>query len=283
MQTIYSIMDKLFPVEFLQYAFMKNAFLAILLITPLFAILGSMAVNNNMAFFSDALGHSALTGIALGVVLGINNDIICMVAFGVFLAMIITKIKRANTSSSDTIISVFSSTSIAIGLIILSFGGSFAKYSAYLIGDILSIQYTELLYLLLLFVSVIIIWTVIYNKLLVLSINTSFARSRAVKVNLYENIFIILIALTVMLSIKWVGMLVINSLLILPAAAARNISRNIKQYFGFSILISFVSGVLGLVFSFYLNTSAGASMSLIAVLIFFITFMLRSVFGLRRT
>jgi ABC-type Mn2+/Zn2+ transport systems, permease components len=282
MDVIYTIIETILPFEFLKYDFMKNAFLAVLIITPLFAILGTMTVSNNMAFFSDALGHSALTGIALGIALGINNDIICMIAFGIFLALLIAKVKRANTASSDTIISVFSSLSIAVGLIILSKGGSFAKYSTYLIGDILSVDKIEIIYILILFVVLFVIWSFIFNKLLIVSINFQLAKSRSIKAFLYENIFIILVALTVMLSIKWVGMLVINSLLILPAAASRNISRNTKQYFFISIFISLFSGIGGLIFSYYFDTSAGASMSVIAALMFFVTYLMRQIFGLRR-
>uniref|UniRef100_UPI003FEE4F46 metal ABC transporter permease n=1 Tax=Candidatus Fimivicinus sp. TaxID=3056640 RepID=UPI003FEE4F46 len=110
MNVIYQILDAILPFSWLDYHFMKNAFVAVLLITPLLGMLGTMAVNNKMAFFSDALGHSALTGVALGVLLGIQNDLISMIAFGVLLALVITRVKAAKTASADTVISVFSST-----------------------------------------------------------------------------------------------------------------------------------------------------------------------------
>lgn len=165
-----------------------------------------------MAFFSDALGHSALTGVALGVLLGIQNDLISMIAFGVLLALVITRVKSAKTASADTVISVFSSTAIALGLVILSAGGGFSKYSQYLIGDILSITPREILLLAITLVIVILIWGIIYNRLLLLSINTDLAASRGVKTAVVENIFVVLVAVVVMLSIKWVGVLLINSL-----------------------------------------------------------------------
>ena len=114
MTVIYQILETVLPFSWLDYNFMKNAFVAILLITPLLGVLGTMAVNNKMAFFSDALGHSALTGVALGVLLGIQNDLISMIAFGVLLALVITRVKSAKTASADTVISVFSSTAIAL-------------------------------------------------------------------------------------------------------------------------------------------------------------------------
>lgn len=275
MSVIYNIIDTILPFSFLEYNFMKNAFLAVLLITPLFGMLGTMAVNNKMAFFSDALGHSAMTGIALGVLLGIDNELISMVAFGVLLALAITKVKSANVVSSDTVISVFSSTAMAFGLVILSIGGGFSKYSQYLIGDILSITPTELAYLAVTLVVVTVVWGLIYNKLLLLSINADLASSRGVKTVVVENVFVVLVAVVVMLSIKWIGVLLINSLLILPAASARNVSRNSKQYLSCSVLFAMVSGIAGLIASYAFNTSAGASIVLVSAMIFFLTYLLR--------
>ena len=139
MSGIYALMDTLLPFEWLHYTFMKNALIAILLLTPLFGMLGTMAVDNKMAFFSDALGHSALTGIAIGVVLGWQSQMSAMLLFGILWAVLITFVKHHSKMSADTIISVFSSTSIALGLVVLSRGGAFAKYSSVLVGDVLSV------------------------------------------------------------------------------------------------------------------------------------------------
>ena len=114
MDMIYQAIDALLPFEALQFTFMKNAFLAILLLTPLLGLLGTMAVNKQMAFFSDALGHSALTGIGLGIVLGLSDDLLSMLIFGIVWAIMICRIKQTGAASTDTIISVFSSTSVAV-------------------------------------------------------------------------------------------------------------------------------------------------------------------------
>lgn len=275
MEVIYNVMENLLPFAWAQYDFMKNAVLAVFLITPLLGMLGTMAVNHNMAFFSDALGHSALTGIALGVVLGIDNELISMVAFGVLLALIITKVRSAGTASADTVISVFSSAAIALGLVILSAGGGFSKYSSYLIGDILSVTPSEIALLALTLVIVTVIWYFLYNKLMLVSINRELAASRGVRVNLVENLFVVLVAVVVMLSIKWVGVLLINSLLILPAACARNFAANSKQYLFSSVGISLFSGIGGVIASFYFNTSAGATIVLLSAVIFFVSYLLR--------
>ena len=149
MSGVYALMDTLLPFEWLHYTFMKNALIAIVLLTPLFGMLGTMAVDNKMAFFSDALGHSALTGIAIGVVLGWQSQMSAMLLFGLIWAVLITFVKHHSKMSADTIISVFSSTSIALGLVVLSRGGAFAKYSSVLVGDVLSVAQGDLLALLL--------------------------------------------------------------------------------------------------------------------------------------
>ena len=275
MNTVYALMDALLPFEWLHYTFMKNALLAILLITPLFGMLGTMAVDNRMAFFSDALGHSALTGIAIGVVLGIGNQMVSMLVFGILWAVLIAFVKHNSKMSADTIISVFSSTSIALGLVILARGGAFAKYSGYLVGDVLSVTPGDLLALLLTLIATAVVWVLLFNPLLLTSVNAPLAQSRGVRAKLTEYAFTVLVAVAVMMSIRWVGVMLINSLLILPAAASRNMARNAAWYMRLSVLIALCCGVAGLVLSYYLNTSAGAAIVLCAAAVYFATLPLR--------
>lgn len=254
------------------YDFMVSAFLAIMIITPLFAILGTMIVNNKMAFFSDALGHSALTGIAVGVICGIPDTNLSMVVFGVVFALLLNWIKSKSTASTDTIISVFSSCCIAIGLAILSRGGNFSKYSSLLVGDILSITRREIIYLLLIFIATIVFWVLCYNRLQAVSLHRTLAKSKQFRIRLIENLFSVFIALMVMLSIKWIGILIINALLILPAASSRNIAENVREYHLFAVIFSVFSGILGLVISYYTNVATGPMIVIIASVIFFATY-----------
>lgn len=272
MSLIYEIIEAVLPFSFARFDFMKNALLAVLLVTPLFGMLGTMAVNNKMAFFSDALGHSALTGIAIGVALGIGNPLVCMLTFGIVFGLAIRKVKSGTKASSDTVISVFSSVSMALGIVILSGSGGFAKYSSYLIGDILTVSPSYIGLMAVVLVCVYIVWYFIYNNLLLLSVNPSLSSSRGIKNALTENIFVVILAVAVMLSIKQIGILTINSLLILPAAAARNISSNSRQYLVLSTIISMICGIAGLIISFYAGTAAGATMVLIAAAVYFVTY-----------
>lgn len=268
----YNLVDILLPFSWAQHIFMKNALLGVLLVTPIFGMLGTMVVNNRMAFFSDALGHSALTGIAIGVILGIKQPLWSMIMFSLLLTIAILIVKRAQTISTDTIIGVFSSAAIALGIVILSIKGGFSRYSVYLIGDLLSIKAADLIMLGIAFIILIFFWIFFFNKLLVASLNQPLAKSRGIKVARYEYFFTIIMALIITISIQWVGILVINSMLILPAAAARNIAQNIKQYHIISILIAVSSGLSGLILSYFWGTAAGASIVLISAMFFIATF-----------
>lgn len=271
MEAIYSILETIIPFEFIDYAFMKNALIAIILITPIFAILGTMIVNNKMAFFSDALGHSALTGIAIGMVLGVTNINVGMILFAIVFALLLNYVKNKATSGADTIISVFSSIAIALGLALLAQSGNFNKYSSYLVGDILSITDTEILYVFIAAIFVYVFWYFTFNKLNVISINSTLAKSKGIRVKKIDNIFAMLIAIIVMISIRWIGILLINSLLILPAASSRNIAKNMRFYHLFAILFSVFSGIAGLIVSYYFNIPTGPMIVLISGAIYFIT------------
>lgn len=277
MEVIYDILEVILPFDFMSYTFMKNAFLAILLVSPIFAMVGTMIVNKKMAFFSDALGHSALTGIAIGMLLGMTNINISMILFAVIFALLLNFIKNKTTYGADTIISVFSSIAIALGLAMLSQSGNFNKYSSYLVGDILSISEAEIGYLFLAFILTFVFWYYLFNKLNAVSLNTTLAKSKGINVKTMENIFAVLIAIMVMISIRWVGILLINSLIILPAASSRNIAMNMRTYHLFSILIALFSGITGLIISYYQNIPTGPMIVIISGIIYFLTFGIKKV------
>lgn len=276
MNVIYDIIDMCLPFAWLEPTFMKNAFLAVLVAAPLFGGLGSFVVSNNMAFYSDAIGHSALTGIALGIILGIKNPILSMVVFSLLLGCAIITVKTKGKTSADTIIGVFSSAAVALGLVLLSATGNFAKYQKYLVGDILSIQPSEIALLLVVALLVIIIWTLFYNKMLLTNMHRTFAKSRGVSVFFIEQLFALTTALIVAVSIHWTGLLVINSLLVLPAAAARLVTRSSRSYVLTSVLISLQSSVIGLIISYYWDSVSGATIVLVNTVAFVVCLALGS-------
>lgn len=270
----------LLPLEFLQWDFMKNALLAVLLMAPLFGLCGTMIVTGRMSFFSDALGHSAFTGIAIGCICGVAAPTWVAVAFAVVFALLFSFVRSRSNQAVDTIIGVFSSTAVALGIFIATLGGgSFTKYNKYLIGDILSVTPGQIGMLFLVLVGVVVFWVIYSNRMLLAFVHPQLASSRGVQVGAVNTLFTVAIAVVVTLAISWVGLLILNSLLVLPAASARNVSRNVKQYHAFSVVFALVAGVAGLILSYYLGASAGAAISLVLAGIFAVTFALRKVRG----
>lgn len=277
MDVMYNLIDSLLPFKWASFVFMKNALLAIIFVAPTFGILSTMVVSNKMAFFSEAIGHSTLTGIAIGMIVGIGDPLWAMLIFSFVLAILISLVNKNSSSSTDTIIGVVSSASIAVGTVILSRGGGFAKYSSYLIGDLLSITPGEIKTLFAVFLIVLLFWFVLFNDLAIISTNKSLANSRKIKVFGIETLFTILIAMIVTISIQWVGILIINSFLILPAAGARNIANNMKQYHIISIVIAMISGITGLIGSYYLNSATGATIVVVMSMFFVVTMLFKTV------
>ena len=278
MELWYFLVD-LLPFEWAQPGsmyFMKHALLAVLIISPLFGILSTMVVHSRMSFFSDALGHSAFTGMAIGALCGFGEPTWAAVVFAVVFALLFNWVRRRSHLASDTVIGVFSSTAVALGIFISTVGGrSFTKFNNLLIGDILSVEPAKVGLLALILLLVAALWAVSFNHLMLSAVHPALADSRGIRVFWQETVFSVAIAVVVTVSMTWVGLLVINSLLVLPAAASRNVARNMWQYHLFSLLGAVAAGVAGLMTSYYVGASAGAAITLYLAGWFMITFLLR--------
>ena len=246
--------------------FMKNALLAVLVVTPLFGLLSTMVVESRMAFFSDALGHSAFTGMAIGALCGLAEPVGAAVVFAVVIALLFTLIRQRTHMASDTAISVFSSAAVALGIFLSTLGGqSFTKFNNLLIGDILSVAPGEIGLLALILLGVV----------MLSSVHQALADSRGIRVVWKNFLFTAAIAVVVTITMTWVGLLVINALLVLPGAAARNVARNLPQYHLVSVVGGLVCGIGGLLVSYYLGTSTGASITLLLAVWFFVSLLFR--------
>lgn len=277
MEIWYSIC-RILPFEMLQWDFMCNALLATILMAVLFGLTSTMIVTGRMSFFSDALGHSAFTGIAIGCICGVSGPVWVSVIFALAFALLFSYVRSKSNQTADTLIGVFSSTAVALGIFIATLNGSsFTKYNKYLIGDILSVTAGEIGALALALVFVLVFWVVFSNRLVLSSIHPALASSRGVSPAVSQGFFTTVIAVVVTLAISWVGLLILNSLLVLPAAAARNIAKNLRQYHLFSVLLALIAGVAGLAFSYCIGVSAGAAISLVLAGFFVISFFFRKV------
>lgn len=271
MEMLYEIMKVVLPFEFLEMNFMKNAFLGILLAAPILGLLSTMVVNQKMAFFSDAIGHSALTGVGIGVVLGFSDPSLAMMIFAIVLGMGISYFSYKHPTSTDTVIGVFSAGAIALGTMLLSKGGNFNQYTTYLIGDLLSINKENIVTLLVVGLVVLVFWYSIFNSLVLVSLNRSLANSRKVPTLMIQMIFTSLVAVVVVLCIPWIGILLINAFLILPAACSRNLATDLRHYQLYAVGIALVSGIVGLILAYYWGTSAGATIVVIMTLFYILT------------
>ena len=162
--------------------FMKHALLAILVVTPLFGLLSTMVVESRMAFFSDALGHSAFTGMAIGAICGLADPVGGAVIFAIVIAFLFTLVRQKTRMASDTAISVFSSAAVALGIFISTMGGqSFTKFNSLLIGDILSVSPAEIGLLAVILVLVVVLWVTSFNHMMLSSVHQALADSRLLR------------------------------------------------------------------------------------------------------
>jgi zinc transport system permease protein len=263
------------PFDWARYEFMRLALLAVLFVSPLLGALGTVVVANRMAFFSEAVGHAAFTGIALGVIFGLADPLWSMVAFALVLTLAITWVRRRGGLSSDTAIGLVMAFTVSLGIVILSRGGDFARYTNFLIGDMLAVSPADIAWLGLLALAVVLLFLFFFNRLLLATLSPALARSRVRHSGAAELAFACLLAVVVTCALPWIGILVINALLILPAAAARNLAGNTAQFFGWALAIALVSGVAGLLVSFYASTATGATIVLVAMGFYLLTLVRR--------
>lgn len=265
--------------SFREYAFMQRALVGLLLIAPLCSTIGIQVVNFRLAFFAEAIGHSAFTGIALGFLLSLIPGLkgldpsVAMIGFGILVALLITWQRRSTELPSDTIVGVFSSTVVAVGLAVIMnltqtgrIRNGDVSFNDFLMGNILTISSLDLAGLLVFFVATILFQAWSYNRLMFIGIHSPLAQTMGVRVVLYEYLFAVLLALVVMFSIKAVGVLLVTSLLVLPAAAARGLARSAGGVFWWGAFIASSSSLIGLVLSDIYSAPTGASVVIVAAI-----------------
>lgn len=262
---LYALLAQLLPFECLQARFMQQALAGLLLLAPMAAVMGIIVVNFRMAFFADAISHSAFAGVALGLILSISPHW-SMPVFGVLVGLGIMRLQRHSNLSSDTVIGVFFSAMIAFGLAIVSRDRTLARdMQRFLYGDILTISDPQIWCLLLLVLVLATFQALSYNRLLYIGINPALAKAHKVRVALHQYLFAGLLALIVMFAVQAVGVLLVTALMIVPAAAARNFAASAGAMFWWALLISTSSATAGLIVSAqdWARTATGATIILI--------------------
>lgn len=285
MDALYAWLPRLLPLECLQARFMQQALVALLLLAPAAAAMGVQVVNFRMAFFSDAVSHSAFAGVALGLLLALDPRW-AMPAFGVLVGLAIMRIQRKSALSTDTVVGVVFSGVVAFGLAVVSREPGLARdMQRFLYGDILTIGDGEILGLAALFVGLMAFQTAAYNRLLYIGLDSTLARAHRVGVAAYQYIFALFLSLIVILSVRAVGVLLVTALLIVPAAAARNLTRTAGGMFWWAVGIGSSSAVAGLLLSAqpWMRTATGATVILCAFAWFVVSLGVTSIREVRKS
>jgi ABC-type Mn2+/Zn2+ transport system permease subunit len=245
---------------FVQFPFLQRALLAAVMVGLVCSVTGVFVVAGKMSFFSDAIAHSALAAMV----------------FAVVVAVVAVYLKNNGKLNIDTILGLFLPFSMALGILLLGLRKNYTPdLMSYLFGSILSVSTFDLYIIAgLLLVSGIWLW-LNYQKMVFLVFDRDLALASGVKVSLVEYLFIILMSMIVVASLQVVGIVLVSGLIVIPAASAKNIAKSFGQMVWISGLIGVVSGLLGLLFSYYLDVASGSAIILVAVIIFVVSFMMR--------
>jgi zinc transport system permease protein len=269
--------DGTLPLSF-QYGFVINALLCAFFIGPVLGGVGTMVVTKRMAFFSQAIGNAAMTGVAIGVLLGesYTEPYVSMFGFCILFGLVLNYTKSRTRISADTLIGVFLSISLAIGATALLWVS--AKVNTHILdtvmfGSILTVNDTDISVLLVTTVLTLVTALPLYNHMLLASLNPSLAHVRGVRVHLLEYVFVLLLTILTVACVKIVGAVLVEALLLIPAAAARNLNRSIRGFVWWSIAFSTLSCIVGIYapMRWDLPLPSGGAIILAAAAIFVIT------------
>jgi zinc transport system permease protein len=257
-------------IELFQLPFMQRALMGGILTGLMGGILGSFTILRQLSFFSDALGHSALLGISIGFLLGLNPSVV-LLPFAVVFALAVTYLLEHTRLWTDALLNIIYSSSLALAIITLSFVGQYkGGINNLLFGDILAVRELDLVFsALLLIVCTIFIGLTLRTQML-LTLNESLAIAHGVSVSAHRTAFIVLLSLVVGISIKAVGVLLVSAFVVIPACAARLLSRTFTSYILLSAGLGALSAVMGIGFSSGFNLPSGPSIVAMQ-LVFFLT------------
>lgn len=261
--------------EFLTYPFIQRALIASIMVGILCPFVGNFVVLRRMSFFSDAISHSAFAGIAAGALLGTDLSLSSVIV-AILIALLIAFLSEKTTLSHDTVIGVAFSGAIAAGMLIIGMlKGYRTDLFSFLFGDILAITTIDLLLLFIIGSITITVLVTFLKPLLQITFNRDLAHVEGINVRFFEYLLFLIVAVVVTVSLKIIGMILVTSLLIVPAAAAKNLASSMKHLFVLSCTFGLISGIAGLVASVYLNTSSGPTIVLVSIGIFFLTMIKR--------
>lgn len=261
--------------EALAYGFVVNALLAGLFIGPVLGGLGTLVVVKRFAFFSEAVGHAALTGVAIGILLGepYTGPYGSLFGYCLLFGILLNYLRNRTGLAPDTLIGVFLSVSLAVGtslLLILAGRINIHILENVLFGSVLTVNAQDLAVLSVVSLLVICLAVPLYNQIMLASFNSQLAEVRGIRVRALDYLFVILVSLVTVAAVKVIGAILVGALLVIPAAAARLLSQSLKGFFWFSVLIATFSTLAGIFLPIVLDLPipSGAAIIIIAGIIF---------------
>jgi len=263
--------------EIFQYSFFTRALISGIFLAALLAILGIFVVIRRMSFFSDGVAHASLAGIALAVIFSLNPLLIAIISAVIFSLFIYFLEKKTNLSS-DALIGLIFTTGMALGVVLISLKAGYQPdLMSFLFGNILAI--TQLDSQIMIIVSLLLLSLLIFikNDLLLASLDRVGAYLKEIKISRLEIAFYVVLAVAIILGIKMLGIILVSALLLIPPSSAKLLSRSFKGFFWKSLLISELTIIFGLFFSFYFNWPTGATIVLTGAVIFFLILLLNKI------
>lgn len=256
----------------LNYSFMQNALLAAILSSIICGIIGTIIVEKKLVSMSGGIAHTSFGGIGLGYLLKVP-PILTGMLFAIFASLSLPIIKRKTQANADTVIGVFWATGMALGILFIGLTPGYPPdMTSYLFGDILTVS---TLYLVLLSVLGLVLVTMIVSMFQfwrVYLFDEAYLKIIGVKTRFFETVLYILIAVSVVLLIKVVGMILAIALLTIPPAIAKLFTKKLSLLMLTSVIVSMFVSILGLVFSYYFDIPSGATIILLAVLIYVVSY-----------
>lgn len=257
--------------ELLALPFFIRALVVGIILGTLMPLLGVFVTLRKMSFFADAIGHAALTGIALGILFGFSPFWAAFV-YVILIAALLAYTRSISKIAIDTLLGVFFSASVALGIILISLAAGYqTDLVSFLFGNILTVSSSDIVTSAILAAIILVTLLFIGKKLAFIALDPSLAKAEGIATARYELLFMILLAGVIALAVKFVGVILVTALLITPAASAQNIARSLSGMFGWSVILSLLAVVSGMVGSALLSVPSGPAIILASTVIFVIS------------
>lgn len=257
-----------------QYSFIKNAFLVGMLISIIVPLIGTVVINRKTSTIGDALSHTSLAGIFLGVILGIN-PLISGVIISVIAAFLIEFLREKFPKNGDMATAIVMSLGVGLSSLLSDFVTGAQNFESFLFGSIVAITRSDILIISILSIISIVLYFYLYYALVFISVDKTGARLSGVNIRLSEYLFTFLLAIVIAISARIVGVLIVSSLMILPVATAMLVSNNYKQTVIRSVIFGLIFFSMGLMLAIYLNLKPGGSIVMVSVIGLFLVLIMK--------